>query len=205
MVAVEIINKLLLKDFMWFLNCDSLYLVLITLLLVRFLLNKSNLMPLASVCLTSFLCFAFFETPWALSPLVPYLLKDYRRSSGDHLVSREESPSRSNNDWLHTVGSPLEETFEKARFVVGVGSALGISILLTTIQIAWVILKKLDYTQELIKKLTERGWPNWLFFLVRHPNPGPVGGEPLFRLLIGILVGNVIVLYFLMKMLYFVF
>ncbi len=133
-------------------------------------------------------------------------------SAQNQLVARDqrvsdpfESPGNSPTSRpYHSPGSPLEETLEKNRYVVWIGSGLCAYTLLTTIKIAWVILKKLDYTQEVIKRLTDRGWPNWLFFFVRHSNPGPVGGKPLFRLMITILAGNVIVLYVLMRIIYLV-
>ena len=139
------------------------------------------------------------------------------RSSQRQVVSREqplskpdpyESPGNSPTfrpPSSHTPGSPLEEIFEKARFVVLSCSALGAITLFTTIKIVWVVLKKLDYSQEWVKRMTDKGWPKFLFFFVRHPNPGPVGGKPLFVLLITVLVGNIIVLYILLKMIYFVF
>ena len=105
----------------------------------------------------------------------------------------------------HNLGSPVEKIFEGNQLLVCIISGLGASILVSTIQIAWVILRKLEYTQELVNKLTDRGVPKSLFFFVRHPNPGPVGGKPLFTLLIGILMGNIIVLYFFLKIIYLLF
>ena len=104
----------------------------------------------------------------------------------------------------HTFGSPLEETFERSRYVVWIGSGLCASILFTTIQIVWVILRKLDYTQDLVNKMIGKGVPKFLLFWIRHPNPGPVGGKPLFVLMVTVLVGNVIVLYILINMVYLV-
>ena len=127
------------------------------------------------------------------------------RPSGESDYSPDNSPSlgarlrHSDNP-----NSPLEETLERNRYTVWIGSGSCAFILLSTIRIAWIILRKLDYTQELVKKINEKGWPKFLFFWISHSQPGPVGGRPLFTLLVAVLVGNIIVLYFLMRIMYLV-
>ena len=134
----------------------------------------------------------------ALHKLVP---RDKALSESDY--SPQNSPGFGAR-LRHNPTSPLEETLEKNRYMVWIGCGACASILFTTTQIAWILLRKLDYTQELVKKLTDKGWPAFLFFWIRHPNPGPVGGKPLFALLVGILVGNVTVLYLLVTIVYLV-
>ena len=60
---------------MQLLTLDRLCVVLITLTLLRFLLSKSNLSTLLTVCLGSCLSYCFFENTLSFFPLVFYLLK----------------------------------------------------------------------------------------------------------------------------------
>ena len=122
-------------------------------------------------------------------------------SSDTQLVSRRQQTSSSNNDLPFTSSSPLE-SFEQYRYVQWVGSGLCAFNLLTTSQIAWAILRKLNYTQDLVNKMTDRGFPKFLFFWVRDPNPGPVGEKSLSRSMVIVLVGNIIILYLLVKLIY---
>ena len=127
------------------------------------------------------------------------------RFSGESDYSPDNSPSlgaRFRDS--HNPNSPLEETLKLDRYTVWIGSGSCAFVLFHTIRIAWIILRKLDYTQELVKKMTDKGWPKFLFVWISHPEPGPVGGKPLFTLLVGILLGNIIVLYILMRIMYLV-
>ena len=119
------------------------------------------------------------------------------RSSHNQIVSRGQSPSLSSNDLF----SPLE-SLQEYRYVQWFSSGLCAFTLLTTSQIAWVILRKLDYTQDLVNKMIGKGVPKSLLFWIRHPTPGPVGGRPLSHLMVGVLLGNLIVLYLVIKMIY---
>ena len=67
------------------------------------------------------------------------------------------------------------------------------------------ILRKLNYTQELVKKMTDKGWPKWIFSWITHPNPGPVPEKGFFGTMLFFLTMNLIYLYFLIKMLGIVF
>ena len=137
-----------------------------------------------------------FEGSTAQDQLVP---KDKPLGQSDY--SPDNSPTLGAR-LRHNLGSPVEETLQKDLSLAWIASGLGVFTLLSTIKIPWIILKKLDYTQELIKKLTAKGWPKFLFSWVHHPDPGPVDGKPLFALMVGLLVGNIIVLYLLMKIIY---
>ena len=136
----------------------------------------------------------------AQSQLVP---RDQPSNKSDPFESPGNSPT-SRPGSSHTPNSPLEDTFEKSRYVVWIGSGLCASVLFTTIQIAWVILRKLDYTQDLVNKMIGKGVPKFLLFWIRQPNPGPVDGKPLSQLMIAVLAGNIIIPCILMKMVYFV-
>ena len=298
LLFVEVINKLLLKDSMWFLNFHSVYVLLIAIVLVRILLNNSNFATLVTLSLSSFLSFTFFDNLLAFSPLVFFFLKKYllafltwlktfflnlkesfffgnkEKEKKNVLMKGNEEPvpisrERSNvqqdgvstasqspqvphplryiqtqvgdlqasdnsncakivresvqqtgskletfdlpgnlptfkRNSCHTPNSPSEETLGRTQAVVWFGSGLCAFTLLSTTQIAWVILRKLNYTQELVKKLTDKGWPKFLFLWLHHPNPGPAGEKPLFNLMVAILVGNILILYTLMKMMYLV-
>ena len=119
------------------------------------------------------------------------------RSSDNQIVSRGQSPSLSSDNLF----APLE-SLQEYRYVQWFSSGLCAFTLLTTSQIAWVIVRKLDYTQDLVNKMIAKGVPKSLLFWIRHPNPGPVGGRPLFNLMVGVLLGNLIVLYLLIKMIH---
>lgn len=136
----------------------------------------------------------------AQSQLVP---RDQPSNKSDPFESPGNSPT-SRPGSSHTPNSPLEETLGTIRVVVWFGSGLCMFSLFTSSQIAWVILRKLNYTQGLVNKMIGKGVPKFLLFWIRHPNPGPVDGKPLFQLMIAVLAGNIIIPCILMKMVYFV-
>lgn len=101
--------------------------------------------------------------------------------------------------------SSLEEVkghLGRALATLWVGSGTCAFSLFVTSQIAWVILRKLNYTQNLINKMIAKGVPSFLLSWIRHPRPGVVDGKPLFQLLVTVLVLNALILYTLVKMLY---
>ena len=78
---------------MWFSNFESVYLLLILIVLVRVLLNRSNFTILVVLCFTASLSFVFFESFWSVCPLVWYFLK---HSLLDLVVPDQyDSPGRS--------------------------------------------------------------------------------------------------------------
>ncbi len=119
-------------------------------------------------------------------------------SSQTQPACRENPSSLSNDDSLY---SPLE-FLQKDQCIQWINFGLCVGILTTTSQIAFAILRKLNYTQELVKKMTNKGIPKKLFFWIRHPNPGPGPEKALFHLMVGVLIGNAIILYTLMKIMH---
>lgn len=126
------------------------------------------------------------------------------RSSESHLVCKDKEKSlSSSNDDLSFSASPLE-ALEKDRHLQWAGFRLCVGALLTTSQVALGVLRKLTYTQDLVKKMTDKGIPKGLFFWIHHPNPAPLAEKPFFILMVCILAGNLILLYVLMKMLHLI-
>ena len=124
------------------------------------------------------------------------------RSSDTQIVSRGQSSS-SSSDYLGFSAFPAE-SLEKGRHLQLAGFGLCVGALLTTSRVALGVLSKLNFTQELVKKMTDRGLPKWLFFWIHHSNPGPLPEKPLFFLMVCILAVNLIILYVLMVILHII-
>ena len=175
--------------------------ILFTLGLLRLVLSKSKstLPTFLTLSLAGCLCFCVFSTFLTLLSIDTECVLVSSNQFGF-----KDTVSTLSNNKPFVCFSPSEETLKTSRYVVWVGSGVCAFSLFTSSQIAWVILRKLSYTQNLVNKLNDRGWPEKLFFWIRHPDPGVVDGKPLFHFMVVILVLNIIVLYTLMKMIYLV-
>ena len=74
-------------------------------------------------------------------------------------------------------------------------------ILWFTSQVYVGVIRKLSYTQEWVKRMTDQGWPKWLFYFITHPNPGPIPEKGVFLIMVYLLILNLFTLYFLIRML----
>ena len=120
------------------------------------------------------------------------------KSSETQLVCKDKDNPETNDDlWFSP--TPLEEV-EKDRYSQLTGFGLCVIALTTISRIALAVLQKLTYTQQLIKRMIDFGWPKWLFAWFIHSNPGSLPEKPLFYLMICILALNVTILYVLLKM-----
>lgn len=80
-------------------------------------------------------------------------------SSEDQLASPFSSPK--SPPWH----SHLEEqVIEKDRHLQLAGFGICLGALLATSRICVTILRKLSYTQQFVERMTNRGWPRWVFF-----------------------------------------
>ena len=77
----------------------------------------------------------------------------------------------------------------------GVGAVLAIS------RVCIGMVRRLDYTQRWKERMVEKKVPRFLFFWVSDSKPEQVSEKSLFRLLVGISVFNLVVLYALFSML----
>ena len=97
--------------------------------------------------------------------------------------------------------SPLEKVpIDKDRHLSYFGISLG--VMLALCQTCVVVLRRLRYTQEFVKTMTDKGWPRFLFSWMCGPNPEPFPEKSLFDLLVVILVLNLVILYALFNMLW---
>ena len=73
-------------------------------------------------------------------------------------------------------------------------------LLLFTSQVCVPVLRKLNYTQDTVKRITDKGFPKWLFSRITVSNPETVSEKVLFDLMVRLLTINLMILYFLIKM-----
>ena len=64
-------------------------------------------------------------------------------------------------------------------------------------QIVLGILRKLNFTQMWVKKLTEKGYPRWLFFLITSSNVKHLSEKRIFHSMVSILIVNFLILFML--------
>ena len=123
-------------------------------------------------------------------------------NSETQLFPRDRSLSENNNDF----GSPASphENSDEDLYLQWLGSGLCAATLLMTSQIAMGFLRKLNFTQSMVKKMIDKGVPTWFLSWIRHPNPGLLPEKPLFFLMVCILAGNLIILYVLIVMVHII-
>jgi hypothetical protein len=135
-------------------------------------------------------------------------LKGLPSTSGQALESQRKLPGSQAGSSLQNPNSPGDPSWysplekgiiEKDRHLTAFGVTLG--VMLAICQACVGVLRKLRYTQEFAKTMTDKGWPRWLFFWISHSNPEPFPERSLFHLLICILVLNLVILYGLFSML----
>ena len=124
-------------------------------------------------------------------------------SESEILCKDKENLLSSSNDDLSFSPSPLEPLEEK-RYLGWLDFGLGVGILITTSQAALTVIRKLNYTQELVKRMINWGCPPWLISWFPYSNQGPPPEKPLFHLMMGVLLGNFILLYVLMRMIHLI-
>ena len=101
-----------------------------------------------------------------------------------------------NSDFPPSLHSALEKGVDRHLPYFGIS----VGLLLVICKTCVVVLRKLGYTQEFVKRMTDKGWPKWLFSRISNPNPEPFPEKWLFDLLVVILVFNLIILYALLNM-----
>ena len=105
-------------------------------------------------------------------------------------LQNQDPPSPGSPTWF----SPLEKgVMDKDRRLAFFGISLG--VMLALCQTCVGVLRTLRYTQEFVKRMTDKGWPKWLFSWISNPNPEPFPEKWLFDLLVLILILNLIILY----------
>ncbi len=182
------------------LNFYLLFTILVYLGSVKFLLKRSPLSTFLIVSLVCCLCYCVFET------FFTFLLVDQEcvLSSSNQLGFKAIGCNLSNNDPSVCFSPAEEQVIGKDRHLELAGFGVCVGALFTTSRVALGVLRKLSYTQDLVKKMTDKGIPKKLFFWIHHSNPGPLPEKPLFYLMVMILAGNFIILYVLMKILHLI-
>ena len=94
--------------------------------------------------------------------------------------------------------SPLEE-MQQYRHWAGFVISL-ISIYFCN-QIAFGVLRRLNFTQEWAKGMIAKGWPKWFFFWIRFSHSGQLNERALFHLMVCILIFNLLTLYMIVRLL----
>ena len=176
-----------------------LFAILFTLGLLRLVLSKSKstLPTFLTVCLPGCLCFCVFVTflnLWTVDTECVLALSN-------QFGLKDTVSTLLNND-PSVCFSPAEQKghycIEKSKYWGNLGGCT--ACLVVTNQIAFAILRRLQYTQEWVKKLTHGGLPKWLFSWVTSSNPGGCPEKGLFNSMVSILVINLLILYFVLFM-----
>ena len=169
--------------------------ILVTLGLVKKLLNSSTFSKLIYVSFKCCLFFYLFST---------FLSIDTEWVCENQFGLKDTVSTLSNNKPFVCFSPAEEQVLKKDRYEELAGFWLCVGALLGTSRVALAVLRKLSYTQNLVKKMTDKGIPKKLLFWIYNPNPGPLPEKPIFCLMVCILVGNLIILYVLMKMLHLI-
>lgn len=121
-------------------------------------------------------------------------------------INQLDIPPRSSSPSLPLeCHSPLEERVEKSQYCVderqywaNLGGCTACLVVISHIALA--ILRRLHYTQQLVKKLTDRGVPKWLFSLITSSNAEQHAEKDIFNLMVSILAINFLILYLVFNM-----
>ena len=121
----------------------------------------------------------------------PFFSKD----TGNQVDISSTPPSP--GEW--TCNSPAEQgayyCIEKTKYWANLGGCS--AALFVTIQIVLGILRRLKYTQVLVKKLTDKGYPQWLFSWLSSSSPKEYSEKNLLNSMVYILVINSLILFML--------
>ena len=109
------------------------------------------------------------------------------------------SGSPSPGQW--TCSSPAEDNYyciEKTKYWANLGgctaAVIGIS------EIVCGILRRLDYTKVWVNRLTDKGFPRWLFFFITPSNVEHLSEKKLSHSMVSILIINVLILFMLFNL-----
>jgi hypothetical protein len=173
------------------LNFYLLFTILVYLGSVKFLLKRSPLSTFLTVSLVCCLCYCVFQTFFTL------LLVDQEcvLLSLNQLGFKAIDCNLSNNDPSVCFSPAEEQVIGKDPHQQLANFAISLGVMLAICQACVGVLRKLRYTQEFAKTMTDKGWPRWLFFWISHSNPEPFPERSLFHLLVCILVLNLVILY----------
>lgn len=86
-----------------------------------------------------------------------------------------------NNDPGSFSASPIEAV---EKYLYWGGFVISLCAIYISNQVAIAVLRRLNYSQNLVKKLTDRGWPRWVFFWIDYPTPGRLTEKGLFHLMV---------------------
>ena len=173
--------------------------LLITLVLIKLSLSQSGTNRFLTI-FGNMLTFSIFDNFFSFLPTFFYLFRQqmevpFSKDPGNKVDTSSKPPSP--GEWM--CNSPSEQgthyCIEKTKYWANLGGCS--AALFVTSQIVLGLLRRLKYTQMLVKKLTDRGYPKWLFYLLDSSTPKDSSEKNIFDSMVYILVINFLILFML--------